>query len=118
MDGHPITEHSIKLAELEASAKSAHKRLDNIDRLVETFQNMNLNIALIAQETKSQGEQLSEIVGTMKKQGEKIDTIEQRVTTVESKPDKEAAETLKKIKWLLITLIISAVFGVLWKLGT
>jgi hypothetical protein len=118
MQDCPVTEHSIKLAELEASAKSAHKRIDNIDRLVETFQSMNTSVMLIAHETKNQGEQLSKIVCNMEKQGVQIDIIENRVIAVESKPGQEAAETLKKIKWLLITLIISAVFGVLWKLGT
>jgi len=115
------------LTELKASAKSAHKRLDNIAELIEIVHSMNTNVATIALEAKHQGKQLEAIVETMKEQGKKIDTIEEKMETketvsklvnrleaVEKKSGADAEKMLKQVKWLLISLSISAVFGLVW----
>jgi chromosome segregation ATPase len=115
------------ITELKASTKSAHKRLDNISELIDLVHGMNTNIATIALETKHQGEQLKKIVETMEKQGEKIDNIEDKMETketvsklverlerVENKSGTDAEKMLKQVKWLLISLSITAVFGLVW----
>jgi len=128
---HPVVLHTELLAALGESTKSAHKRLDNIDSFINLFHEMNSNIAVIANETKHQGEQLSAIVETMKKQGDKIDLIEERMETketvgklkdrvdgLEKQDGKKAEQLLSQIKWLLLCLSITAVFGLVWaKLG-
>lgn len=124
---HPVLQHSELLVELNASTKSAHKRLDNIDKLTELFHDMNINISIIANETQNQGKQLVSIVENMKKQGDKIDLIEEqmetketvsklkdRVETIEKKDGVRAEQLLSQIKWLLIGLSITAVFGLVW----
>ena len=115
------------ITELKASTKSAHKRLDNISELIDLVHAMNTNIATIALETKHQGEQLKKIVETMEKQGEKIDNIEDKVETketvsklvdrleaVEKKSGVEAEKLLTQVKWLLLSLALTAVFGLVW----
>lgn len=114
-------------AELKASTKSAHKRLDNIAELIDLVHAMNTNVATIANEAKHQGKQLEAIVETMKEQGKKIDTIEEKMETketvsklvnrlevVEKKAGTDAEKMLKQVKWLLVSLSISAVFGLVW----
>lgn len=119
-----------ELAELKASTKSAHKRLDNIDELMKLMHQMNTNVATIANETKNQGKQLESIVETMKGQGEKIDAIENqmetketvknlidRIDVIEKKDGKKAEKLLTQIKWLLISLFVTGVFGLLFSLA-
>lgn len=119
-----------ELAELKASTKSAHKRLDNIDELMKLMHQMNTNVATIANETKNQGKQLESIVETMKGQGEKIDAIENqmetketvknlidRIDVIEKKDGKKAEKLLTQIKWLLISLFVTGIFGLLFSLA-
>lgn len=116
-----------EIEQLKSSTKSAHKRLDEVKGLIELFHDMNKNVATIANETKNQGKQLEAIVDNMKRQGDKIDTIEEKMETkdtvskladrieiVEQKSGKEAEKMLTQIKWLLLSLSITAIFGLVW----
>lgn len=116
-----------EIEQLKSSTKSAHKRLDEFKSLVDLFHDMNRNMATIANETSNQGKQLEAIVGNMIKQGEKIDTIEEKMETkdtvskladrveiVERKSGEEAEKMLKQVKWLLLSLSLTAIFGMVW----
>ena len=72
-------------------------------------------------------EQLKKIVETMERQGEKIDNIEDKMETketvaklvdrleaVEKKSGAEAEKLLTQVKWLRLSLAITAVFGLVW----
>lgn len=124
---HPVLQHTELLAALDASTKSAHKRLDELVKLTELFHEMNLSLSIIANETQNQGKQLVNIVENMNRQGAKVELIEEqmetketvsklkdRVETIEKKDGVRAEQLLAQIKWLLIWLTITAVFGLLW----
>jgi len=122
-----VIEHTKMLTEIDSRSRSNTKRLDNIDKLVDVVQGMNINVAVIAEQTKQQGEELRILVKTLKTHEEKIDIIEdkmetkdtvarlhERVDELEMKDGKNAEKMLKQIRWLLISLSVTAVFYLMW----
>jgi uncharacterized protein YhaN len=122
-----IADHIQALAEIDARSRSNSHRLDDLKKIIDIVYDMNKNIALIAEQSKNQGEQLKELVNTLKKHEEKIDEISDKMETKESvkrlsgriedleKKDGDKAEKLLgQVKWLLISLMFTAGFYLIW----
>lgn len=121
-------ENSKQIAALWESVKSAHKRLDDNDKITAGIHELAKNVALIASEIKSLTVKLDESVARIERgqtaQGERIGKIEKAMHTLERDEktledhenrldsiEKEPATAWKNLKWLIITGIASTVMG-------
>ena len=122
-----VSDHIRLIAEVDARSKSNTHRLDNMDKIINMMHGMNSNIAVIAEQTKTQGEQLKELINTLKVHEEKIEDISDKMSTkdsvsrlhgrvddLEKKDGTNAEKLLNQIKWLIITLLGSAGFYLIW----
>ncbi len=123
--------HIKLLADLDARTTSNERRLDNIDKLLVVVNDMNTNVAVIAEQARQQGKELKVLVDTLKTHEQKIDILEdkmgtketlskldERVEILERAPGNKSEKLLEQIKWLLITLMISGIFGISWNFIT
>lgn len=126
-----VSEHIRLIAEIDARSKSNTHRLDNMDKLIEMVHGMNKNVAVIAEQSKIQGEQLKELVQTLKIHEDKIENISdkmgtkdsisrvhQRLDDLEKKDGNKAEKLLGQLKWLIISLLGTAGFYLIWNLIT
>lgn len=122
-----VGDHIRLLAEIDSRSKSNTHRLDNMDKIIDMMHGMNNNIAVIAEQTKTQGGQLRDLINTLKLHEEKIEEISDkmgtkdsvarlhgRVDDLEKKDGSNAEKLLSQIKWLIITLLGSAAFYLIW----
>jgi len=87
-----------RLVAVEQSAKSAHKRIDKLEENQEILLEMNTNIQKLAEQTKSQKEDLQNFKVDIK---EDINEVKSDIKDLKEKPGK---------RWdLIVTAIISAV---------
>lgn len=131
-------EHIKMFAELEASAKSAHKRMDNLEAFKDVMYEMNSNIQVIAEQIKTITQTLVRHEDAIEDIQDKMETkegmarihqhmedlqmqqdeLKDRVAIEESKEAQAALEQIKILKrWLigLVGAVITA--GVLAFLG-
>lgn len=79
-----------KAVEAEASAKSAHKRLDNFEKHTEAIIRMSVAV-------ENQTEKITEIVETHKEEKSRNDTQDTRIEKLENKPGQLALKA-----WIFI----------------
>lgn len=122
-----VNEHIKTIAEIDARSKSNTHRLDNMDKLIDMVYGMNKNIAIIAEQSKAQGEQLRELINTLKTHEIKIEEIDdkmetkdtvkrlhERIEAVEQRDAVKAEKLLNQVKWLLISLFVTGGFYLIW----
>ena len=102
-----VMEHTKLLTEIDARSKSNTKRLDNMEKIVDAVHEMNGNIKVIVEQTKQQQGDITTLI-------ESIKNHEDRIDVMESKDDKHARKVLMKIQWLIISLLTSGIFYLLW----
>lgn len=117
-----------EIIRLNESLKSAHKRIDENDKLTEAIHDIALSVQSLANQVEHLTDKLDETVesmrGNLKAHGERIGTLELinqaddalRVTTkaLETRLDKlekEPAENYKSIIKQVIGIVIAAVIG-------
>jgi len=117
-----VMKHTRQIAETTSLANNNKIRLDNIDKLVEVVNGMNINVSIIAEQIKQQGSQLKELINTLKTHEEKIETIEEKMETkdtvarlheridiLETSRGKEAEKQLTQMKWIVFILLLTSV---------
>ena len=117
-----VMKHTRQIAETTSLANNNKIRLDNIDKLVEVVNGMNVNISIIAEQIKQQGSQLKELINTLKTHEEKIEVIEdkmetkdtvarlhERIDILETSKGKEAEKQLTQMKWIVFVLLLTSV---------
>ncbi|MCL2068420.1 MAG: hypothetical protein FWH00_00825 [Oscillospiraceae bacterium] len=99
-----ILSHNRELAELGANLKSAHRRIDESDRIANGVHKLAANVEALALQVKLLGESVNVSVKKLeegqKHQGERIGTLE-----------KEPAHKWKSLVSHITALIVAAVFG-------
>ena len=121
-----VQEHTKMLSEANERSKSNENRINKFYELAENIFELTKNTAVIAEQTKQQGEQLTKLVETLENQETRIDGIEhqmetkdtvaeleKRVETIEVKDLKKAEQTLNKLTWLIIASIITTIASVI-----
>lgn len=123
-----VIEHTREIAALTASAKSAHKRIDDNDKIIAGIHELAKNVAMMAAEIKlltaRVDKSIERIEQGQKTQGERIGSIEQSIQQIERNEamlmkhaDKlEAIETApakkwNKFVWLIIVGVATAIIA-------
>lgn len=92
------------IAQLKADVVSAHRRIDENDRLTEGIHQLAENVATMSVEVKMLTEKvdtsIEEIKNGLKEQGERISNIE-----------KEPAKKWDKLIWLIIGGVVAALLN-------
>lgn len=127
-DQQMIISYIKMISEIDSRSKSNMKRLDNIENLVDVVHEMNSNIRVIAEQIRQQGGELKTLVETLKVHEQKIENIEDKMETKDSvsklneqvdelriKDMKKAEKLFNQIKWLLISLLLSGAFYLIWE---
>lgn len=130
MDETQVTEIimriSKELAAVQESSKSAHRRIDEIDRLSAELHDLAKSIAEMAAETKMLAKHMDSVVERIelgqRAQGERIGTVEKAVLTISRNEkalekheerldaiEKEPGTKWEKAIWIIITGIITAI---------
>ena len=121
-------QHTKEIAEIWASTKSAHKRLDENDRITMGIHDLAKSIAEMAMEikllTKRMDSSVERIENEQKTQGGRIGNIEKVVLSIERNEktlerheerldaiEREPATKWKNLMWLIIAGVATAVVG-------
>ena len=120
--------HSGELATLKEKVNMLEKIFDLTSNLHNTLIGMASDNQKILLRLEHQGASLDLLVDAIQKHEERFDNIEinmgtkdtiirihERVDDLEKKDGKKAEKLLGQIKWLLISIIITGVAGVVWK---
>ena len=122
-----MREHERRLTEVQESAKSAHKRMDNLEDFKESMLEMNTNIRVIAEQIKTMAQTLLRHEGAIEDIQEKMETKEgmarlyqtvediqltqdkqdKRISKEENKEAEAALAAMNKIKWTFEKDIVS-----------
>ena len=100
--------HEKRLAEVEQSTKSAHHRIDEIQENTKILIEMNGNIRVLAEETKTLTKQNEE-------QNKKIDKIEGEVSTLKNKPGQYWEKMVSGIIVAIASSFVTACVALLMK---
>lgn len=96
--------HESEIAALKESAKSAHKRIDENDRITEGIHKLASNVEALALQvkllTESMESNVSRIEMSLKSQGKRIDTLE-----------REPAAKWKTLAAQIVSIAVAAVVG-------
>ena len=99
-------QNATDIAQLKADVASAHRRIDENDRLTEGIHQLAENVATMSVEVKMLTEKvdtsIEEIKNGLKAQGERISSIE-----------KEPAKKWDKLIWLIIGGVVAALLNFL-----
>ena len=123
-----VVKNTADIAALWESVKSAHKRLDENDRITEGIHRLAANVEGLAQQVKLMTVKWEENVGrletSIKSQGERIGSVERRISEVGRQEkqienavkridaiEREPAERWKGLVKQLIALAVAALFG-------
>lgn len=101
------TSHSERIASIENSLKTAHKRIDKVEETTKLLHEMNTNIRLLFEQIKSQNEEMRSIKTEVKDLNDKVDRLEE-------KPLLETKENVSKVKWLIISSVIGGIVGYIY----
>lgn len=121
-------EHAKEISALRESSKSAHKRIDENDRLTEGIHELAQNVAAMSMEIKMLAERVDKSVEQMEQglqsQGRRIGDVEKAVAAAEhieqtlkkhenriAEIEKEPATKWKNLVWLVIAGIATAIVG-------
>lgn len=115
-----------RLVTVEQSSKSAHHRVDAMAEQTEAVIRLAVSVEHIAnqnqeilKEMKVQRDEINELKykPTEHIDEEVIETITDRLDVLEKKDGKNAEKLLSQIKWLLISLFLTGVFGILFSIA-
>lgn len=117
-----VHQHIKQIQEIESRSKSNTKRLDSMEKLVESVHNLSMAFT-------SQAKDLSIMVETQKQHEEKIDHIQakmetkdtvlrlhERIDDLEKKDGKRAEQLINQVRNILVGLITAGIAGVVWAL--
>lgn len=103
-------EHAERIRANEESIKSAHHRLDAVEKTQKVLQEMSINIRLLAEQNKAQNEEIKEFKAEVKTD---IRQVKDKVDQLELRPYRDSKKNLSKLNWLIITATISGIMGFL-----
>jgi len=123
-----VLNHTKDIAAIKESVKSAHKRIDDNDRIIASIHELAKNVAAMAAEIKLLTDRfdknIERIEQGQKTQGERIGEIERAIHQIESNEktiirhaekleamEKEPAQKWKDLGKQVLTLVIAAVVG-------
>jgi len=75
-----VHDHIKKFADLEASTKSAHKRIDALLIIGESIQKLVIDFNKLVSTVEQQGRDITQVVGFLAKQEERMDNMEQQMS--------------------------------------
>ena len=96
-----LIEHGRRIDKIDESAKSAHKRIDEVGEIPKAVLKMSIAVENMAAEIK-------EIATSMK---EHQDKINERVTVLENKPGVDAYKLQKQIFGYVVAIVVAFVLG-------
>lgn len=115
-----------RIVKAEESNKSAHHRIDQMAEQTEAVTRLAVSVEHVVNQNK-------EILIEMKKQRDEttelklkiaegvdektVEKITDRLDVLEKKDGKKAEKLLTQIKWLLISLFVTGIFGLLFSLA-
>jgi chromosome segregation ATPase len=116
-----LIQHTKEISAVQESAKSAHKRLDENDRIITGIHKLAANMENLTIEVKRLAEKLE---NGLREQGKRIGAVEaafMKVSAMESDVktalskiesiEREPADRWKSLKTQLISLVVAAVVG-------
>jgi hypothetical protein len=125
------SKHTADLAVLNTKVNMLEKVFELSSNLHNTLVGMASDNQKILLRLEHQGESLDTLVTAIQKHEDRFDNIEikmgtkdtivrlhERVDELEKKDGQKAEKLLGQIKWLLVSLIITGVFGIVWTLVT
>jgi hypothetical protein len=128
---HVQAEHSAALGVLKTKVEMLEKIFELTSNLHHTLLGMASDSQKILLRLEHQGDALDTLVTSIQKHEERFDSIEDKMGTkdtiirltdrmdvMEKKDGKNAEKLLGQIKWLLISLMISGVFAIIWGIVT
>ena len=112
-----VMEHTKEIAAVLGSAKSAHKRIAEIDKIAEGVHDLAKSVVEMATEirllTKQVDSSIKRIEEGQKAQGDRIGNIEKNMLARFEAIEKEPATKWKNFTWLIIAGVVTAVLGFL-----
>jgi hypothetical protein len=126
-DGNIQMQHTKLLAELDSKVSMFEKVFSLNENLHNTLVTMAGDNKAILLRLEQQGEDLKAMVSTLKAHEERFDIIEEKMSSketvqklyekvdnLEKKDGRNAEKLLGQIKWLLVSLIVGAIFALVW----
>jgi uncharacterized coiled-coil DUF342 family protein len=116
---HIVLEHAEEISALKESAKSAHKRIDNLREVTDGIHKIAANMESLVAEVKRLGERLED---GLREQGKRLGQTETAIISLENLRTKveyvygglndiklEPAKKWNKAVWKVMSLLITAV---------
>jgi predicted nucleic acid-binding Zn-ribbon protein len=88
-----LHELDIKVAKMDESLKSEHKRIDKMEQDIDNINNLTLSVHEIAQEMKAMRKEVSDVNG--------------RVKAIEEKPGKRYDAIIEKVIIIVVTAAVT-----------
>lgn len=106
-----------RLTETEGRSKSNTKRIDKLENQYDLIMDMNSNIKVLVEQNSTQTKTIENVelnLNSFKTEVKQdMSSLKKDVDDIKTQPDKDNANTYKKIKWEIVKYLIIAILGFL-----
>lgn len=106
-----------RLTETEGRSKSNTKRIDKLENQYDLIMDMNSNIKVLVEQNSTQTKTIENVelnLNSFKTEVKQdMSSLKKDVDDIKTQPDKDNANTYKKLKWEIVKYLVIAILGFL-----